>query len=364
MRSLTSPNLLTSQIRTKYQTQYVGCTFVLVCTIALAAITATPALAQDEEIVLAIVDNVAITQKEVDESVGSRILPIQQQLYALRKVALDNLVSKYLIESEARRRNISVEELRKKLMEGAVNVSNADVEAAYQQNSSFFAMMSPDEARERLRLDLETQARMKNYRASLEKLRSASSILIKLSPPATATSAPDAGSPSIGTSNPLVTIVEFSDFQCPFCAAVQLTLKQVLEQFAGAVKLVFKHLPLDNHRNAMSAARAAYCAGRQERFWQYHDALFITKDFSTQSYNKLAKAQGLNLRTFQSCLNSVDSLNAVTADIETARRLKIESTPSFIINDRVVSGAISFGEFEKIITLELRRISAKGSSSN
>jgi hypothetical protein len=80
MRSLTSPNLLTFQIRTKYQTQYVRCTFVLVCTIALAAITATPALAQDEEIVLAIVDNVAITQKEVDESVGSKVLPIQKQL--------------------------------------------------------------------------------------------------------------------------------------------------------------------------------------------------------------------------------------------------------------------------------------------
>jgi protein-disulfide isomerase len=337
---------------------------VLVCTIALAAITATPALAQDEEIVLAIVDNVAITQKEVDDSVGSRILPIQQQLYALRKVALDNLVSKYLIEREARRRNISVEELRKKLIEGAVNVSNADVEAAYQQNSSFFAMMSPDEARERLRLDLETQARMKNYRASLEKLRGASSILIKLSPPVRAISVQDGDSPAIGSSNPTVTIVEFSDFQCPFCAAVQPTLKQVLQEYAGAVKLVFKHLPLDIHRNATSAARAAYCAGKQERFWQYHDALFTTKDFSTQSYNQVAKAQGLNLQTFQSCLNSVDSLNAVTADIETARRLKIESTPSFIINDRVVSGAISFGEFEKIITLELRRISAKGSSSN
>jgi protein-disulfide isomerase len=174
----------------------------------------------------------------------------------------------------------------------------------------------------------------------------------------------DAGSPAIGSSNPLVTIVEFSDFQCPFCAAVQPTLKQVLQQYAGAVKLVFKHLPLDIHQNAMSAARAAYCAGKQERFWQYHDALFATKDFSAESYNQLAKTLGLNFQTFQSCFNSVDSLNAITDDVQTARRLKIESTPSFIINDRVVTGAISFSEFEKIITLELQRSSAKGSSSN
>src|SRR6476620_3707532 len=196
MRSLTSPNSLISQIKSNYHTRSVKTTFMAAWTIALIVISAAAALAQDEEAVLAIVDNVAITQKQVDESVGTRVLPIQQQLYALRKVALDNLVSKYLIEREARRRNISVEELRKKLMEGPVNVSNADVEAAYQQNSSFFAMMSPDEARERLRLDLETQARMKTYRASLEKLRGASSILIKLSPPTTAMAALDAGSPA------------------------------------------------------------------------------------------------------------------------------------------------------------------------
>lgn len=361
---LTSPNSLTCQFKSKCHTPYARCTLGMVCSIALILVTATSILGQHEGTVLAIVDEIAITQKEVDESVSSRLWPIQQQLYALRKVALDNLISKYLLERAARRRNISVEELRKTLMEGPVNVSNADVEAAYQQNSSFFAMMSPDEARERLRLDLETQARMKTYRTSLAKLRGASSILIKLSPPSTLISPQDTGSPAIGSSNPLVTIVEFSDFQCPFCAAVQPTLKQVLQQYAGAVKLVFKHLPLDVHQNAMPAARAAYCAGRQERFWQYHDALFTSKDFSAESYNQMAKALGLNVQTFQSCLNSVDSLNAITDDVQTARRMKIESTPSFIINDRVVSGAISLSEFEKIITLELQRISAKGSSSN
>lgn len=364
MRSVTSLALLISQIRSEYYDRYLRSTFVGVGTILLIVAAATTALAQDEQVVMATVDNTVITQKEVDESVGSRILPVQQQLYALRKVALENLVLKYLLESEAKRRNIPVEELRKKLMEGPVNVSPTEVEAAYQQNASFFAMMSPDEARERLRLDLETQARMKNYRVGLEKLRSTSSIVIKLSPPITTRSTEDLGSPVVGSSSPLVTIVEFSDFQCPFCAAVQPALKQVLQEYAGAVKLVFKHLPLEIHRNAMSAARAAYCAGRQDRFWQYHDALFASKKLSVESFDLLAQNLGLNLQAFQSCLNSVDSLNAITSDVETARRLRIESTPSFLINDRVVSGAISYSEFEKIITLELQRNSAKGSSSN
>jgi protein-disulfide isomerase len=361
MRSLTSPTSLASQIKSAQYLRKTRSVLMAVCTIAFTTLIA---LGQSEEVTLATVNGAVITQKEVDASVESRILPIQQQLYALRKVALENLIIKRLLDSEGKRRKISVEELRKNLMDGPVNVSREQVEAAYQQNSSFFATMSPDEARERLRLDLETQARMKNYRVGLEKLRSASSIVINLTPPVIKREVEDAGSPAVGAASPLVTILEFSDFQCPFCAAVQPTLKQILQEYAGAVKLVFKHLPLEIHRNAMPAARAAYCAGQQERFWQYHDELFASKNLSTESFNVVAKNLGLNLQTFQSCLNSVDSLNAITNDVETARRLRIESTPSFVINDRVVSGAISFGEFERIINLELQRSSAKGSSSN
>jgi predicted DsbA family dithiol-disulfide isomerase len=364
MRFLTLPTSFTSQIMCESHERYLRSAFVVVCTIILAFATAVTALAQDEQTVLATIGDIVITQREVDESVGSRIFPLQQQLYALRKVALDNLILKYLLEREAKRKNISVEELRKKLMDGPVNISRGEVETAYQQNSSFFAMMSPDEARERLRLDLETQGRMKNYRAGLENLRGAYPIVVKLFPPVTTSATQDIGSPATGSSSPLITIVEFSDFQCPFCASVQPILRQVLQEYAGAVKLVFKHLPLDIHRNAMSAARAAYCAGRQERFWQYHDALFDAKTLSAESYNRLAQSLGLNLQTFQSCLNSIDSLNAITSDVEFARSLKIESTPSFVINNRIVSGAISFSEFEKIINLELQRSSAKGSSSN
>ena len=120
---------------------------------------------------VATVNNVEITQKQVDDSVAAQIYPLQQQLYAIRKAALENLITTKILESEAAARRISIDDLRKQLTLGEVNVTRAQVEEAYKQNASFFATMSPDEARERLRLDLENQARMKHYRTGLDALR-------------------------------------------------------------------------------------------------------------------------------------------------------------------------------------------------
>src|SRR6185369_11349320 len=138
------------------------------CLILLFAIAA---YAQSAEAVVATVNNIEITQKQVDDSVAAQIYPLQQQLYAIRKAALENLITTKILESEAAARRVQIEELRKQLTLGEVNVTRAQVEEAYKQNASFFATMSPDEARERLRLDLENQARMKHYRAGLDGLR-------------------------------------------------------------------------------------------------------------------------------------------------------------------------------------------------
>src|SRR5215510_7605068 len=235
---------------------------------------------QTPDTVVASVNEVEITQKQVDDSVSARIYPLQQQLYAIRKAALENLVVSKILEREAKTRGVSVEELRRQLTLGEIVVTRAQVEQAYTQNASFFAAMSPDEARERLRLDLENQERMKHYRAGLDALRKKWAVRMTFAPPAFVRELDDGVSPTRGTKNAAVTIVEFSDFECPYCIAVQRTLKQVLESYRDQVRLVFKHLPLEGHRNSLPAARAAYCAGEQDRFWQFHDALFGAKELS------------------------------------------------------------------------------------
>lgn len=319
--------------------------------------------AQSPETVLAKVNNVEITQQQVDDSIAANIYPLQQQLYALRKAALENLITTKLLENEAASRGISIEDLRKQLTLGEVNVTRAQVEDTYRQNASFFATMSPDEARERLRLDLENQARMKHYRAGLDALRKKWPITINFSPPLFVSELDDGVSPSRGATNAVVTIVEFSDFECPFCKQVQGTLKQVIESYDREVRLVFKHLPLEGHRNSLPAARAAYCAAAQDRFWQFHDALFAAGNLSPPVFEQIALDLGLGLPKFQECVASEQSRAAVVKDMEAARLLRIESTPSFVVNGKVIKGALGFADFQRMIEQELR-VTQKQTSKN
>src|SRR5215217_8947665 len=303
----------------------------------LILLLAFAASAQAPETVLATVSNIEITQKQVDESVAAQIYPLQQQLYAIRKAALENLITTKLLEAEATARRISIEDLRKQLTLGEVNVTRAQVEDAYKQNASFFATMSPDEARERLRLDLENQARMKHYRTGLEALRKKWTVTMNLSPPVFVSELDDGLSPVSGATKPTVTIVEFSDFECPFCKQVQSVLKQIVESYGRTVRLVFKHLPLEGHRNSLPAARAAYCAAEQDRFWQFHDAVFAAGDLSPPGLiERLAVDIGLGMARFKACVDSEQSRSAIVKDIETARTLRIDSTPSFLVNGKMI----------------------------
>ena len=331
------------------QTSRGACVFLFVFIVVAVARGQTP------ETVLASVNGVPITQKQVDDSVAARIQPLQQQLYAIRRAALENLIVSRVLEVEAKARGVSVDQLRRELTQGEISVTRAQVEATFAQNASFFASMSPDEARERLRLDLENQARMKYYREGLERLREKWTIRVNLSEPALAVRFDDGSSPARGAEKSVVTIVEFSDFECRFCRDVQATLEQVLESYGKDVRLVFKHLPLEGHRNALPAARAAYCAGEQDRFWQFHDALFASEKLSPVVFDQVASNLGLGLTRFKSCLSSEQSRAAVVRDIETARSFRIESTPSFLVNGKLLKGALSFAEFQKIIERELRK---------
>jgi protein-disulfide isomerase len=332
--------------------------------LCLVLVPALAALGQTPDPVLASVNGSEITQKQVDDSVAARIYPLQQQLYAIRKAALENLITTRLLENEATARGIPIEELRRQLTLGEINVTRVQVEEAYKQNASFFASMSPDEARERLRLDLENQARMKNYRLGLEALRKKWTVKVNFAAPAFVSELDDGVSPAKGSARPLVTIVEFSDFECPYCNAVQATLKQIMETYGNDVRLVFKHLPSEGHQNSLPAARAAYCAAEQDRFWQFHDALFASRSLSPASFDEIAADLGLGVPKFQACLSSEQSRAAIIKDIETARLFRIESTPSFIVNGQLIKGALSFADFQKIIERELGQRAQKQSSTN
>ncbi len=302
--------------------------------------------------VVAVVDGTKITQSEVDESIAGKLLPLQEQINVLRKVALDNFILTTLLDKEAKKRSVSVEELRKSLTIGKVEVSLIEIEKAYLENASAFASMSPDEAKERLRLDMENQARMRIYRDAIQKLKQQAKVEILFTRFNTPKININDEGPTTGNKNARITIVEFSDFQCGYCRQAFGTVKQLLQNQGSNIKFVYKHSLLSPR--SFPAAQASVCAEKQGKFWEYHDNLFALEDFSDASLNKIAEKVGLNISTFKSCVTSEDSRSAVLKDMEEAKRLGVVGTPSFFINGKLIRGAVSLEEFNQIVERELK----------
>jgi protein-disulfide isomerase len=152
-----------------------------------------------------------------------------------------------------------------------------------------------------------------------------------------------------------VIILEWSDFQCPFCREVQPVLARLLTEFPDTVRLVFKDFPLRSHELAVPAALAARCAGAQERFWEYHDMLFLTQPaFARDELTAYARRLGLDTARFGDCLDSAAPRDAIVADQREGREAGVRATPTFFVNGRKIEGAVPIEEFRDAIRSALR----------
>ena len=308
------------------------------------------------EVVATINGNRVITSSEIDELIAPQVYSLQERIYSLRKNALDNLITKIVLEHEAKMRGVTVEQLKRELMSEKVEVKQSQIDEVYLENRGGLGSMPEDEAKQRIRLDLEGRERLEKYRSVLAELKTRAKIVVSLHEPIPPTIKVSAEGPSIGGPREApVTIVEFSDFQCPFCKQVGETTKQVLQGYGDKVRLVFKHLPLSIHPDAFKAAQASVCAADQGKFWQYHDRLFNSSSLSTETLMSVAAAVGVNTKEFTTCLDSEESRARVSADMKEARLAEILSTPTFIINGRVLKGARGVEDFKRMINEELER---------
>lgn len=335
---------------------------IIVSSVSLLTCSSTVS-AQNPQSVVAKVGEQIITQQEIDDTVSGQIYSFQQQLFALRKATLTNLIAKKVLEEEAAREGVSVDELKNRWMSGPVVVNETQVNELYLKNRYAFGTMSADEAKEKLRLDLESQVRLRRYRDALAALRQKTRIDVLLEEPRLNVSK-NANSAAVkGPANATVVITEFSDFQCPYCKEVQANLDRVTKAYPDQLRLEFRSLPLETHRFAFTAAQASYCGGKQGVFWQFHDALFAANESSQSTIDQIVSNLKLNIEQFEKCLSSPESHAAVMTDIEEARRLGIEGTPTFIINGKLLRGSASFEEFSEVIEHELKNAQIKSSTS-
>jgi protein-disulfide isomerase len=160
--------------------------------------------------------------------------------------------------------------------------------------------------------------------------------------------------PARGEDKAPVTIVEFSDFQCPFCGRAEETVKLVLDKYKGKVRLVYRDYPLPFHNMAQKASEAAHCAGDQGKYWQMHEKLFANQTaLAVPQLKDHAKGLGLDASKFDKCLDSGEKTKIVDASKKAGDEAGVNGTPAFFINGRLISGARPFENFKEIIDYEL-----------
>lgn len=204
---------------------------------------------------------------------------------------------------------------------------------------------------------LQSQAAGSYFRGLVAKAISNGEIEVSGAPkPVTPKVTVDIGSsPSKGSTDAPITIVEFADFQCPYCATAQPIVEEVLKQYKGKVRFVFKNYPLAQiHPEAIPAAIAAECANKQDKYWQMHDSLFENhKKLGDETYIKIAQSIGLKMDDFNKCRKEQSIHNKINAEMEYGQSLGINATPAFYINGVQLMGALPKSEFERVINNEL-----------
>lgn len=279
-----------------------------------------------------------------------KLFQLNQQIYEFRQQMLDVMIGERLLKADALKANLTVDQLLEQRLK-VDRVTEAEIQETYSragQSSIDLATARPMivkflEDRKR------AEARERYIQELIAKARKASKpLVIRLQAPRQEIPVA-ATDPSKGRG--AVEVVEFSDFECPYCQKVQPVLKNLLAQFDGKIKLVWKDFPLPNHEFAVPAAAAGRCASEQGMFWQYHDVLFANQDaLAPEDLKRHAAGLGLDTSLFNTCLESGKYLQAVAG---VSQGIVVPATPTIFINGRMVTGVAPLDTYARIISEEL-----------
>jgi protein-disulfide isomerase len=312
---------------------------------------------------VATVGTTAITLEQVDQkaldepasSFGS--LKLSQAIYESRRAAADGLVGDMLIDQEAKRRSVERAALYEQEVTAKVQaVTEAEIAAWYQANQQRVQGATLDQVRAPIQSMLTQQRTQAAREAYIETLKAKTPVRVMIQPPRVMVTA--GNSPVKGAASAPIELIEFADFECPFCIQASPTVKRVLDTYGDRIRLVYRNFPLQNHPHARPAAEAAQCANEQGQFWVYHDRLFAEPGkLSDSDLKQTASALGLNAPQFNKCVDDRKFQSVVETDTQAGVNAGVTGTPAFFINGRLLSGAQPFDAFKRIIDeeLELRR---------
>jgi protein-disulfide isomerase len=300
----------------------------------------------------------SIRQSEVDAKVKDELSKLQDQMYELRSEAAEQLAIELIIADKAKAAGQSEDQWL------ALNVENGIPEPTDEQIQKLYEKargrippgMTYEEVKPQLAQAVKREARGKRAREVFTKLKAEAGYTLLMKAPEKPRKAVDASGPSRGPADAKIVIVEFADFECPYCSRGLEAVNDVLKTYEGKVRFVFKHYPLSFHPKAPRAAAAAVCANEQGKFWEMHDALFESGELDEDALKMQAKNIGVDEKKFDVCLSSERAQAVVKKDLAAGQAAGVDGTPAFFINGIMLSGARPAADFARIIDAELSRL--------
>ena len=326
----------------------------LITAMPIAAAAAEAAATTDIPSVVATVEGQPISAEELTNALRSELMRLEIQRYQVLKEKLDDLIAERILSLEAAQRGVAVQQLvQDEVMAKVPAVTPEQVKTFYEANKN--RIKQPlEQMSGQIVTYLQQQGQEQRRQALLKELRPRYPVTVALQAPKIEVSA--GGNPALGADNAPVTIIEFSDFQCPYCRQVQATLKRLMTEYEGKVKLVFRDFPLRNiHPQAQKAAEAAQCAAEQQKFWPYHDKLFAVTSLQMDDLKKYAQELELNMEQFTSCLDTSKYAGEVDADMQAGQKAGVSATPTFFVNGFPLSGAASYERFKELVDAALEQ---------
>ncbi len=307
--------------------------------------------------VVAKVNGEEITEDQLVGDAQVELMQIKKQEYDLKMNQLNKLITERVLGAEAKKDGManSEEYIQKKVLKGEIKISDAEYKKFVKEKNIPESNIN-EQVKDRIFSYMKEQKKEEMVQAAVAKLTKGNPVEVYFKKPKSNIQVSVGDSPVTGGENAKVTIIEFSDFQCPFCGRAAKTVNDVKKKYGNKIKLAFKHFPLPMHKDAGPAAEASMCVYEQgkDKFWKFHDIAFANQDkLSADDLAKHAKAAGADEKKFKECFDAHKFADAVKKDQAYGEKLGVRSTPTFFINGQLLSGALPIESFSEVIDEEL-----------
>jgi protein-disulfide isomerase len=302
---------------------------------------------------VATVEGQPIYEQDLMSTAGPSLLDLHKQEYKLRSEALNQVIRKKLVELEAKKRGLTSDDLLKQEVDSKVAEPSDDEAKGYYLAVKNQTTLPFEQVKSQVKQFLRNAEIQQAREKYADAMRDNTQVSVLLQPPVVQMSYDPARVKGAGDAP--ITIVEFADFQCPFCTRVEPLLNDVLAKYKGKVKLAYRDFPLAPiHAHAEMAAEASRCALAQDKYWEMHDAMFAEQSkLDEAALLKTAAGLGIDQKAFESCLKSNKYKEPVQQDFQAGSEAGVNATPTFFINGEFLGGAQSAADFATIIDRQL-----------